>query len=225
MPTPPTWGPAALIVIDVPSMTKVADVEIPGEAHSLAMSPRGDRVYVTNTSNSVFGVDVTTRTIVSTSHDGRWPWGIAFWTTASDSLMYVTARNGGSITEVDMRTGNAVRTITVTRSPPRDRDRTEWVDVVRCRRSRAEVLFVDRVSGATTRRISAAGAFGIAIAPDGNTLYVTTNAGYILVVAVASATITKQVQTGGTPRQILTLPDGNTALAANGSGWVDLMRR
>lgn len=217
-------GTGLLSVIDVPSMTKSADVDIPGEAHSLAMSPRGDRVYVTNTSNSVFAVDVGSRAIVSTTTTGAGPWGIAFWTTASDSLMYVTAREGASITEVDMRTGSALRTITVTGRPhgiaiaPNGSTLYVADDL-------GEILFVDRVSGATTRRIRAAGAFGIAIAPDGNTLYVTTNPGDILVVDVASATITKQIATGGQPRQILVLPDGNTALAANLGGWVDLVRR
>lgn len=217
-------GTGVLSVIDVPSMTKIADVDVPGEAHSLAMSPRGDRVYVTNTSNSVFAVDVGSRTIVSTTPTGAGPWGLAFWTTASDSLMYVTARDGASITEADMRTGSLLRTISVTGRPHgiaiAPNGSTLYVAD-----DRGEILFVDRVSGTTTRRITAAGAFGIAIAPDGNTLYVTTNPGRILVVDVASATITKQVETEGQPRQILVLPDGNSALAANLGGWVDLVRR
>ncbi len=218
-------GTGVLSVIDVPSMTKIADVDIPGDAHSLAMSPRGDRVYVTNTSSSVFAVDVGSRTIVSTTTTGAGPWGIAFWTTASDSLMYVTARDGGSITEVDMRTGGALRTISVTGRPHGIAIAPNGSTLYVADDSRSEIVFVDRVSGATTRRIAAAGAFGIAIAPDGNTLYVTTNSGHILVVDVASATITKSTDTGGQPRQILVLPDGNSALAANLGGWVDLVRR
>lgn len=217
-------GTGVLSVIDVPSMTKITDVDIPGEAHSLAMSPRGDRVYVTNTSSSVFGVDLASRTIVSTTTTGAGPWGIAFWTTASDSLMYVTARDGASITESDMRTGSVLRTIGVTGRPHgiaiAPNGSTLYVAD-----DTGEILFVDRASGATSRRLAAAGAFGIAIAPDGNTLYVTTNPGQILVVDVASATITKRIETEGQPRQIVVLPDGNSALAANLGGWVDLVRR
>ena len=216
-------GTGVLSVIDVPSMTKIADVDIPGEAHSLAMAPRGDRVYVTNTSSSVFAVDVGSRTIVSTTTTGAGPWGIAFWTTASDSLMYVTARDGGSITEADLRTGTVVRTIGVTGRPHgiaiAPNGSTLFVA------NEGEILFVDRGSGVTTRRVTAAGAFGVAIAPDGNTLYVTTNPGQILVVDIASATVTKHIETEGQPRQILVLPDGNSALAANLGGWVDLVRR
>jgi YVTN family beta-propeller protein len=214
-----------LAVIDVPSMALLAEVDIPGEAHSLAMSPRGDRVYVTNTAQSVFEVDVATRTIVRTITTGSGPWGIAFRTTAADSLMYVTARNGGSITEVNMRTGGVLRTIGVTGRPHGIAISPNGSTLYVADDSNGEVLYVDRVSGTTTRRVTAPGAFGIAIAPDGNTLYVTTNSGYILVVDVASATVTKQVSTEGQPRQILSLPDGNSALAANMSGWIDLVRR
>ncbi|MGQ0712415.1 MAG: Ig-like domain-containing protein [Gemmatimonadaceae bacterium] len=214
-----------LQVIDIPSMTPVAEVDVPGDAHALALSPRGDRVYVTNTEFSVFAVDVATRAIVRTIPTGAGPWGIAFWTTATDSLMYVTARNGASITEVDMRTGSVVRTIAVTGRPHGISISPDGRTLYVADDTGGEILFVDRASGATTRRITAAGAFGIAIAPDGNTLYVTTNPGSILVVDVASATITKRFETGGQARQILVMPDGNTALAANMSGWVDLVRR
>jgi YVTN family beta-propeller protein len=214
-----------LQVIDVPSMAAVAEVDVPGEAHALALSPRGDRVYVTNTENSVFAVDVATRTIVRTIPTGSGPWGIAFWTTATDSLMYVTARNGNSITEADMRTGSALRTIAVTGRPHGIAISPDGHTLYVADDTGGEILFVSRVSGVTTRRITAAGAFGIAIAPDGNTLYVTTNAGFIMVVDVASATITKRFETGGEPRQILVMPGGDSALAANMGGWVDLVRR
>ena len=214
-----------LQVIDVPSMTLVVEVDVPGEAHALALSPRGDHVYVTNTEYSVFAVDVATRTIVRTIPTGAGPWGIAFWTTGTDSLMYVTARNGASITEVDTRTGSVLRTIAVSGRPHGIAISPDGRTLYVADDSGGEILFVDRASGATTRRVTAGGAFGIAIAPDGNTLYVTTNPGHILVVDVASATITKHIESGGQPRQILVLPDGNSALAANMGGWVDLVRR
>lgn len=214
-----------LSVIDVASMTEVAEIDVPGEAHALAMSPRGDRVYVTNTANSVFAVSVATRTIVGTSTVGSGPWGIAFWTTATDSLMYVTARDGGSISEIDMRTGGVLRTLAVGGRPHGIAIAPDGSTLYVADDSNGDVVFVNRVTGAVTRRLSAPGAFGIAIAPDGNTLYVTTNPGRIVVVDVPSGTVIKQESTLGQPRQIIVLPDGNTALAANLGGWVDMVRR
>jgi YVTN family beta-propeller protein len=214
-----------LSIIDVASMTKVTDVEIPGEAHSLAMSPRGDRVYVTNTSNSVFAVDVATRTIVGTSSVGPGPWGITFWTSSTDSLMYVTARDGASVSEIDMRTGSVLRTLTVPGRPHGIAISPDGSTLYVADDSNGDVVFVNRATGAIARRIPAWGAFGIAISPNGNTLFVTTNAGRIVVIDVPSATILKDVDTMGQPRQILVAPDGTSALAANMGGWVDLVTR
>jgi YVTN family beta-propeller protein len=218
-------GTGVLSVVDVASMTKVTDVEIPGEAHSLAMAPRGDRVYVTNTSNSVFAVDVATRAIVRTTNVPSGPWGIAFWTTATDSLMYVTSRDGSAISEIDMRTGAVVRAISVTGRPHGIAIAPGGSTLYVCDDWGGEVQFVDRTTGATTERIAVPGAFGIAIAPDGNTLYVTTNTGRIAVIDVPSAIVTKSVSTGGEARQILVTPDGNTSYAANMGGWIDLVTR
>ncbi len=218
-------GNGVVSVVDVASMTKVATVDIPGDAHSLAMSPRGDRIYVTNTANSVFAVDVATRTIVRTSATGSGPWGIAFWTTAADSLMYVTARDGGSITEIDMRTGNGLRTLSVGGRPHGIAMAPDGSTLYIADDTQGRVLFVNRVTGAITQSVSVVGAFGIAISPDGSTLFVTTNPGEIVVIDVASATVRKRKNTQGQARQIIALPDGNTALAANLYGWIDLITR
>lgn len=215
----------SLLVIDVASASQVASVPIPGEAHSLAVSPRGDRVYVTNTDNSVFAVDVATRRIVGTASVGAGPWGITFWTSEADSLMYVTARNGGSISEVDMRSDTVRRTFPIGGRPHGIAISPDGSTLFVADDSRGEIVFVDRISGAATRRIPEAGAFAIAVAPDGKTLYVTTNAGYFVVVDVPSATITKRYEVGGQPRQVVVMPDGGTAMAANMGGWIDVVTR
>jgi YVTN family beta-propeller protein len=218
-------SPSMISVIDVASMTKVAEVPIPGEAHALAVSPRGDRVYVTNTSNSVFAVDVASRTIVGTSTVGAGPWGIAFWTTATDSLMYVSARNGGSLSEIDMRTGNVLRTIHVGGRPHGVAISPDGSTLYTADDSNGEIVFVNRGTGTVTARLSAQGAWGVALSPDGNTLFVTTNYGYIVVVDVPSATITKRYWADSQPREIFVMPDNRTAMAANMGGWIDVVTR
>jgi YVTN family beta-propeller protein len=212
-------------IVEISSATRVATVAIPGEAHSLAMSPRGDRVYVTNTDNSVFAVDVVTRTIVGTTVVGSGPWGIAFWTSGSDSLMYVSARNGGAIFEIDMRTGNVLRTLAVSGRPHGVAMTPNGTTLFVADDSNGEILVINRATGSTAQRLSASGAFGMAVSPDGNTVYVTTNDGYIVVVDVPSTTITKRYWAGGEPRQIVVSPDGNTAMAANLGGWIDVVTR
>ena len=215
----------SLLVIDLASASQVASVPIPGEAHSLAVSPRGERVYVTNTDNSVFAVDVATRRIVGTASVGAGPWGITFWTTRAESLMYVTARNGGSISEVDMKSDTVRRNFPIGGRPHGIDISHDGSTLFVADDSRGEIVFVDRISGTVTRRIPEAGAFAIAITPDGRTLYVTTNAGFFVVVDVSSATITKRYAVGGQPRQIVVMPDGARAMAANMGGWIDVVTR
>lgn len=218
-------NPGTLSVIAIASMAEVAEVPIPGEAHFLALSPRGDRVYVTNTTDRVFAVDIATRTIVGTTTVGPGPWGFAFWTTATDSLVYVSARNGSSIWEVDMRTAGVVRTLPVPGRPHGLAMAPDGSTLYVAEDTNGEILFVNRATGAIATRLPARGSFGIAISPDGKSLFVTTNDGYVLVVDVPSATIAKRYWTGGVPRQILVMPDGNTAMAANLNGWIDVVTR
>ena len=220
-------GPSSVSVIDIASMNEVANILIPGEAHALALSPRGDRLYVTNTSNSVFTVDVATRTIIRTTSVGSGPWGIAFWTTATDSLMYVTARNGTSVSEIDMRTGNVVRTMALPAGarPHGIAIAPNGSTLYISDDSNGEVLFVNRATGAITTRLPTPGAWGMAVTPDGSTLFVTTNHGYFIVVDVPSATITKRYWADSQPREILVMPDGRTAMSANLGGWIDVVTK
>jgi YVTN family beta-propeller protein len=219
-------SPGWLSVIDIASLTEVARVAIPGVAHSLAVSPRGDRVYVTDTTSSIFGVDVATRSIVSTTTVGAGPWGIVFFTTPSDSLLYVSARNDGSLSEVDMRTGSVVRTIPVGGRPRGVAIAPGGSTLYVADESDGGVLFVNRVTGAVERRVPAVGAFGIAISPDGNTLYVTTLHGHILVIDVSTATSVKHYEVfSGNARQIVVMPDGNTAMAADLVGAIHVVTR
>lgn len=84
---------------------------------------------------------------------------------------------------------------------------------------------MNRGTGTVTTRLSAQGAWGVALSPDGNTLFVTTNYGYIVVVDVPSATITKRYWADSQPREIFVMPDNRTAMAANMGGWIDVVTR
>ena len=139
--------------------------------------------------------------------------------------MYVPAREGGVITEINMRTGSALRGLMVGGRPHGIAMAPNGSTLYVADDSGDRVLFVDRVSGAIAQSIPVAGAFGIAISPDGNTLFVTTNPGQIVVIDIPSVAVRKRESTEGQPRQILVLPDGNTALAANLGGWIDMITR
>ncbi len=76
------------------------------------------------------------------------------------------------------------------------------------------------------RRLSLAGlyAFGLAVTPDGEQIYVTSPySGEVGIVDRSTATI-RHLPVGGTPRRIAFDASGSTALISNEGNWVDVIR-
>jgi YVTN family beta-propeller protein len=70
-----------------------------------------------------------------------------------------------------------------------------------------------------------AGAFGLAIAPDGRQVYAGMPfGGAVEVIATETNTIVNTIQTGGMPRKIAFDGTGKTAIIANEAGWVDYVQ-
>lgn len=211
-------------VIDLRSNAIVAHVQVPG-AHALRMSPAGDRVYVASYNGLVYALSTTTRELVASVPVPNGPWGIAFHTTATDSLMYVTARDGGTITEIDMKTMVPLRTFDVGGRPHGLAISPDGRTLYTADDGQGKVKQVDVATGTVTATVTLDGAFGIAISPDGTTLYATTNGTYEAVINAASLTITKLYETGGDGREVISAPDGTRGYAANEGGWVDIIKR
>jgi DNA-binding beta-propeller fold protein YncE len=76
-----------------------------------------------------------------------------------------------------------------------------------------------------TGQIPFIGAFGLAISPDGKTLYASGDQGDVAVINVSSGEVLQTWATGGQARQIVTSADGNRAYFANMGGWVDVVTR
>jgi len=213
----------SLQIVSLSSGAVTKTVPIDG-AHSLALSPRGDRVYVARTTGAVTVVDATSGTVITSIPVPNGPWGFAFRAAGTDSTMYVTARDGGTITEIDMKT-NAVRRTFAVGGRPHGLAITPDGSTLIAAADNGEVKFVAVATGLVETAIPLVGAFGIAITPDGETAYVTTNDGYVGIVNVGARTLSTRIQTGGQPRQIVTDASGNVSYAANMSGWVDRVTR
>jgi DNA-binding beta-propeller fold protein YncE len=211
-----------LDIIDLGTNTEARQVAVPG-AHALALSPGGDRVYVASFNGWVVPVSTTTRQVLDSVAVPNGPWGIAFRTTATDSLMYVTARDGGSITEVDTKTMTVLRTFTVGGRPHGLTISPDGQTLYVADNSGGRVLSVSTSAGTTSNSVSLPGAFGIAISPDGSTLFATTDDGHVAVITASSLAITRNYSTGYQARQIIVSSDGQTAWAADEGGWVDII--
>jgi YVTN family beta-propeller protein len=210
-------------IIDLATSSIAKQVSVPS-AHSLAISPAGDRVYVASTDGLVYAISTTTRQIINNVAVPYGPWGFAFKTNATDSLMYVTSRDGASVTEVDMKTLTVLRAFNIGGRPHGLAISPDGRTLYAADIGDGRVKAIDVASGIVTSSVPLNGAFGVAISPDGGTLYVTAG-GNVAVLNAASMTITKMLETNGTVRQIVVGPDGATAYSANESGWVDIIPR
>jgi DNA-binding beta-propeller fold protein YncE len=137
--------------------------------------------------------------------------------------MYVTARDGGSITEVDTKTMTVLRTFTVGGRPHGLAISPDGQTLYVADNSGGRVLAVSTSTGTTSNSVSLPGAFGIAISPDGSTLFATTDDGHVAVITASSLAITRNYSTGYQARQIIVSSDGQTAWAADEGGWVDII--
>lgn len=214
----------SLDIVDLAAKTLAAQVAV-ADAHALALSPSGDRVFVTRTTGNVVAVSTTTRAIVGSVAVGYGPWGIAFRTTATDTLMYVSSRDGGIVTEVDAHSMTVRRTFSVGGRPHGLAISPDGATLYVADNSNGRVVALSTSSGAVTGSVGLAGAFGIAISPDGSTLYVTTDGSREAVIATSTLAITRLYDSTNRGRQVVAAPDGASAWAANEGGWVDIIRR
>jgi YVTN family beta-propeller protein len=213
-----------LDIIDLATNTVAQRVPV-ANAHALALSPSGNRVFVTKTTGSVVSISTTTRAVVDSVAIPGGPWGIAFRTSGADTLMYVTARDAGTVTEVDARTMATLRTFNLGGRIHGLVISADGSTLYAADNAEGRVKAISISSGVVTNSVSLPGAFGIAISPDGSTLYVTTDGRRGAVITASSLAITQLYDTGGNGRKIVAAPDGASAWDANEEGWVDIIRR
>jgi YVTN family beta-propeller protein len=111
-------GPThSVSVIDTASRTLLATISVPGTARWVAVSPDGARVYVTlpedtwgvfNPQRLVGVIDTTSNTLVDTITVGVQPQNVEF--TRDGARAFVTNFASGTLSEIDVATGNVVGT-------------------------------------------------------------------------------------------------------------------
>jgi len=212
-------------VVDLVAGTTIATVAVPGTgAQTIALSPAGDRVYATNPDSNVYVFDTSTLTQVATIHTGRGPWGMAFRPTGSDTLVYVSLRDGRAIAEANARTGAVLRTFDLNGRPQGLALSPDGSTLYVADSGSAVVWSVSTTTGAYTGYLYVGYAVDVAISPDGQTLYVSSDEG-VSVISTGTWTVTRVSRLGGSPRQIVTSESGDRAWAANENGFVDVVYR
>jgi YVTN family beta-propeller protein len=195
-----------------------------GDAHSLSVAPDGATLYVGGSGGHVYVVNAASLALLATITVPYGPWGFAYRDVGGSSRVYVTARDGGSITEIDRATNQILRVLSIEGRPhglviTPDGSRLyaadNWEGVVK---------IVDVGTGLVTKKIPLLGAFGLAMSKDGKTIYAS-GTSEVAIISVSHGSIVQSWPTGGQPRQIVLSDDGNTAYFANAGHWVDKVTR
>ncbi len=209
-------------VIDLASNTEVATVPVPFDPFRVRLSPDGRSLFVTGNADSLFIIDVQSRQITERLGVGQAANGLAIDYTGT--RLYVSNRNSGTISEVDLTRNKLLRTIDVGGTPQElvlspggtllyVADETGSIQVWSLRKGvkRGDIT----VPG---------GAFAMAVSPDWRQLYVTSSlGGAIYLLDWKTGATLQTVTTGGTPRRIGFAADGSTAVVPNEGGWVDFI--
>lgn len=201
-----------------------------GSTLTIGLSPDGSRLYALTDYYGVYVIDTSTRQVVGIiPNAGTILTGVAFHPFAP--CMYVSARDQGTISTVDLRNNTVVRTEAVSGARiqnvavSRDGALLFATDI-----ERSKLLVRDLPSETSTFLEYTIGsgqvrnAFDVAITPDNAQVYVSALAdGKVFVLDRATRALVETIVTGGSPRYIGFNASGTHAVVANEFGWVNFI--
>ena len=107
---------SSVVVVDVATRQKVAEIAVGGHPHDVAFLPDGTRAYVSNRlDDDVSVVDVASRRVVGTLPVGDEPHGLL--TDNAGKSLYVADTSGDRISVIDLATGKETTRLAASRNP------------------------------------------------------------------------------------------------------------
>ena len=228
------FGKVSQIDVATREVTDSVDIVSPV---ALRVSPDGSQLFVATTTTAVVTVDLATLSIVRTVDVGSAPNGFAVH--PGGRLLYVSSVDAGTVSEIDMLTGEVLRTFTPVGKPlgrPQEMAlnrkgtrlyvATEDVPTENVATEDGWLDEYDLASGNLTNRITLqAGAFGVGVTPDDTQAYLTLpSAGLIQIFGLQSRKLAKSINVGGKPRRIAFSQKGNIAAVTNAAGFITFIR-
>lgn len=208
-------------VIDAATNTQTTTFSVPGEPLRIRLGPNETKLYVTLSDGSLEVLDATSGAIDTTLAIGGTPNGLALNSTGT--RLYVSSTLG-TVTEINTATDAVLQTASVGGAPQdlvvAPGDTTLYVA------SESGVVQIWALpSFAAHPSISVPNAFGLALTPDGSRLLVSQpGSASVTVVDARSRAALFSVAMPGSPRHIAVTPDGKTALVADESGSVVILK-
>ncbi len=211
-------------VISVSTAQVVATIST-GAASPFAVqvSPDGSRLFIGTNGTAVLIVDTGSNTILGSAEVGAAP--NAFVVAPDNRIIYVSAFVGGTVTELDMFTGTALRTFVVGGTP-------QGMAITR----RGDRLYVANEAGFLTEitlqtgNITATmslsgGGFGVGVTADDVQAWVTIpSAGTVQIFNLQNHHLSQAITVGGEPRRLGFSQLGAIGAIANMAGFVTFVR-
>jgi YVTN family beta-propeller protein len=209
-------------VLDVATQANVASIAIPNPL-AVRVSPDGTQLFVATGGTSVYIVDIASRQVTKTVQVGFAPNGFAV--DPDGRILYVSSFLGGSVTEIDMFTGTALRTFFVGGVPQELATNRRGTHLYVANEA-GYLNDIDLVSGQLAQPIPLqGGGFGLGVTPDDGEAYVTIpNAGVVQVFSLQTATLSATLNVGGNPRRVAFSQQGHIGAITNASGYISFVR-
>ena len=213
-------------VVDVASNTQTTTVPVAGNPFAVIVAPGDSIVYVTTTADSLFGIRTASNTIARRLYMPRISNGLAI----HGSLLYVSTRDAGTVTEVDMTTNTVVRTLQVGGSPQGIVVSPDGAKLYIANQN-GTLQFWDLTANSGTAVPLAGPGYGLALCPADGRLYATTLGSYpvsgggeVQVFDPTTHSLVTSYLLGGWARRIAFNTTGTVAVVANDNGgWVDFL--
>ena len=208
-------------IIDVASNTQTMTIPVAGNPFAIIVAPGDSIVYTTTTADSLFGIRAATGQIAYRLNIPSISNGMAI----HDSVLYVSTRDFGIVTEINLKTNTVLRTLTVGGRPQGIVISPDGTQLYVADETGA-LQFWSLTTNTSLGNVLLAGrGFGLALRPSDGNLYVTTlEAGEVQVVNPTNQQIVKSITVGGIARRIAFNTAGSMAVVANEGAWVDFLR-
>lgn len=210
-------------IVNVGTRQQVATVPIPADPYRSVLTRDEKRVWVTTNGGGIYAVDVATRRVIDSLPGVGATNGFAI--APGDTLAYASNYNG-EVREFDLRTHRVTRTFS---APGLLQEVVVSGD--------GKELYVgneggfievfDLTAGTPTPviRLGVGQVFGMALGPDGNTLFVArTLDGAVAAIDRTTRKTLFSHPIGGLPRRVKFAASGTAIVVANEAGWVDVLR-
>ena len=173
-------------VMSADTLATIATVSVGGEPHSIAVSPNGRVAYVSNNADSsVSAISVADASLITNMPVQSGPRGMSF--SKDGSRLYVANSGSASISIIDTGTNTGVDTIDVAETYPQGVVVTPDGQFLLVLGDSTRVAIISLQFRTLLRNITLSGnGIAITLSPSGATAYVTTSAGTVDTIDIAS---------------------------------------